>query len=216
MTIYQQGRQGQLGDILVRKGLITQAQLDEALKVRMASNKRLGEVLIEFGHVTNEQILDNVYTQLSERIHKVLSPMIEFKERMGEFYLACAENFSDDRNIWFQLEQDVSGHASSIRSLIAVLYEHPELFAVNMSFTTESVETVLKGVVEDIERVKNGDLGHDQALYIARDIENSMLVSRLPDVLTTNDPVWKKYFLEQKQELFRHRKVIADAIAKVK
>lgn len=216
MTIYQQGRQGQLGDVLVRKGIITQEQLDHALKVKMVSNKRLGEVLVESGYVTPQQILDNVYTQLSERIRQVLIPMCEFKERLGDFYLACAELFPEDRNFWFQLELDVSGQVSSLRELIEFLYERPDLFAVNASFTPESVETVLHGVMEDIERVRDGSMQHDQALYIARDIESSMLVSRIPDVLTSTDPVWKKHFLDQKQELYLHRKRIADAIARLK
>lgn len=214
--MYQQSRQGQLGDILVRKGIITREQLDHALKVKAASNRRLGEVLVGSGLVSREQILENVYSQLFDRILRVLEPMADFKERMEDFYLACAESFPEDRIMWFRLAQDVRNHAEAIRSLVEALYEHPDIFTVNAAFTPESVETVLHGVMEDIMRVRDGSMQHDQALYIARDIENSVLVTRLPDVLTTNDPEWKKIFLEQKQELFRHRKTIADAIAMLK
>ena len=45
-----------LGDTLVSKGVITQAQLDEALKDQAASGKKIGEVLVAKGFCTAAQI----------------------------------------------------------------------------------------------------------------------------------------------------------------
>lgn len=209
----QQDRRGQLGDILVRKGAITTEQLEHALKVKMASNKRLGDVLVELGYVTPQQIIQHVYTQLAERIQKVLIPMVGFKEKMSLFYDICSDSYPEHGPVWRQLGANVRSQADDLRSLINAIYIHPDLFSVNMTFTPESVDTVLHGVMNTIERVQNGSLTHDQALYLARDVENSMLVSRLPDVLNTSDAEWRKHFMQQKQELFRHRKYIADAVA---
>ncbi|HSW62532.1 MAG TPA: hypothetical protein VLH56_04335 [Dissulfurispiraceae bacterium] len=212
----QQDRRGQLGEILIRNGVITTEQLEHALKAKMASNKRLGDVLVELGHVTPQQIIQHVYTQLSERIQKVLMPMVSFKEKMADFYMASADSFSEHAQTWQQLAAVVRAQAADLRSLIKAIYLQPDLFTVNMTFTTESVDTVLHGVMNNIERVRSGSLTHEQSLYLARDIENSMLVSRLPDVLMTNDAEWRKRFMQQKHDLFRHRKVIADAIACLK
>lgn len=45
-----------LGDKLVGQGVITQAQLDEALKEQAASGKKIGEVLVAKGFCTAAQI----------------------------------------------------------------------------------------------------------------------------------------------------------------
>lgn len=41
-----------LGDIFVERGLIDQAQLDEALAVQRATGAKLGEVLVDLGFIT--------------------------------------------------------------------------------------------------------------------------------------------------------------------
>ena len=45
-----------LGEILVSSGLITFAQLDNALNIQKKAPKRLGEILTEFDHITDEDI----------------------------------------------------------------------------------------------------------------------------------------------------------------
>lgn len=52
-----------LGQILLEKGLITNEQLESALFQQMAEKKFLGEVLIEKGLVTNEQIVESLTEQ---------------------------------------------------------------------------------------------------------------------------------------------------------
>ena len=46
-----------LGELLVREGLITQAQLEKAIVVQRQEGKRLGEVLIKLDMVKEEQML---------------------------------------------------------------------------------------------------------------------------------------------------------------
>jgi len=53
-----------LGDLLLEVGLISQEQLDEALKVQKSTGKKLGEVLISEGIVTQENIIEVLEFQL--------------------------------------------------------------------------------------------------------------------------------------------------------
>ena len=55
-----------LGDLLVKSGIITQAQLDEALSLQEESDtgERLGEVLQERGAITEKQLIDTLMSQL--------------------------------------------------------------------------------------------------------------------------------------------------------
>ena len=45
-----------LGDLLVEAGLITKEQLKEALKVQKKDNERLGTILVKLGYLTEEEI----------------------------------------------------------------------------------------------------------------------------------------------------------------
>lgn len=53
-----------LGDLLLNIGLITQEQLDEALRVQKGTSKRLGTMLIELGFVTERQVIEALQIQL--------------------------------------------------------------------------------------------------------------------------------------------------------
>lgn len=54
-----------LGDILINEGLITDEQLNEALQKQKGSNKLLGDMLIECGFVEQHQIVDALKKQLN-------------------------------------------------------------------------------------------------------------------------------------------------------
>lgn len=53
-----------LGDLLVKSGTITQAQLDEALKLQSDTGDRLGSVLQKHGFITEKQLIDTLMNQL--------------------------------------------------------------------------------------------------------------------------------------------------------
>ena len=47
-----------LGDILISDGLLTQEQLEEALAQQKQTHERLGAVLIEYGYITEKELID--------------------------------------------------------------------------------------------------------------------------------------------------------------
>ncbi len=53
-----------LGDLLVKSGEITRAQLDEALKLQEGSGERLGQILQKHGFITERQLIDTLMNQL--------------------------------------------------------------------------------------------------------------------------------------------------------
>lgn len=54
-----------IGDLLVEHGVITGAQLEEALGAQKTSGQKLGRILIDNGYVTEEALLDLLSTQLN-------------------------------------------------------------------------------------------------------------------------------------------------------
>ena len=53
-----------LGDMLVENGVISAAQLDEALNAQKSSGLKLGNILIEHGYVAEDALLELLSTQL--------------------------------------------------------------------------------------------------------------------------------------------------------
>lgn len=76
----QAAAKSRLGLLLVRKRLITEQQLDDALKIQLKTSKRLGEVLIEQGILTPKQLQKALKKQSRYRfiaafIAMILGPM---------------------------------------------------------------------------------------------------------------------------------------------
>jgi type IV pilus assembly protein PilB len=64
-----------LGDILLERGLITGEQIEEALAQQKVSRKKIGETLIDMNYVTREQIVEGLAEKYS-------LPIIEFLDNV--------------------------------------------------------------------------------------------------------------------------------------
>jgi type IV pilus assembly protein PilB len=58
-------RKKKLGEILIDAGVITEEQLTNALTLQQGKNKRLGKVLIELGYIDDNQVAETLSRQLS-------------------------------------------------------------------------------------------------------------------------------------------------------
>ena len=53
-----------LGELLIEKGLVTEEQIQEALRLQVGGNRRLGYLLIKMGIINDDQLLDILSHQL--------------------------------------------------------------------------------------------------------------------------------------------------------
>src|SRR2546425_5515877 len=56
-----------LGDIFVERGLVTQEQLDEALAEQREKGGKLGEILVEMGYMTRIELAGAISEQWTDR-----------------------------------------------------------------------------------------------------------------------------------------------------
>lgn len=89
-----------IGDLLVETGVITEEQLQEALRRQRGTSRKLGEALVDEGFVTEEQIayalseqyhidiIDLQNVNISEEILNLVSPVVLKKNRMIPFEYA--------------------------------------------------------------------------------------------------------------------------------
>lgn len=81
----EQNQKSRLGSLLIKKGLINQAQLDAALKSQFASGLRLGEALIEQGILTERQLKKALKKQNRHRLWAALIAMLLGPMSFGAF-----------------------------------------------------------------------------------------------------------------------------------
>ncbi|MEA2085134.1 MAG: hypothetical protein U9O82_13035 [Thermodesulfobacteriota bacterium] len=77
------GKRLRLGEILIKKGLVTQDRVDRALLLQAGRNRRLGHILMENGDIADNQLLEallekfdipivNVEAELTHEVKKIL------------------------------------------------------------------------------------------------------------------------------------------------
>ena len=66
-------RRDRLGDVLVKRGRITQEQLDEAIRLQDQNrDKKIGEILLELGAMNREELERHVRLQIEEAMYVLL------------------------------------------------------------------------------------------------------------------------------------------------
>lgn len=91
-----------LGTVLVKSGRITDAQLQEALRIQKNTLKRLGNVLVENRFIDAHALRDALQVQISQMVYRL------FRWRDGEY------DFSQEGNVDYDKEHVVPMSAESI------------------------------------------------------------------------------------------------------
>lgn len=74
--------ESKLGKVLLKRGSITEEQLNKALKIQEETLQRLGYVLVKNGFITNEELKNALTQQILQIVYKV------FRWREGEYYFS--------------------------------------------------------------------------------------------------------------------------------
>jgi type IV pilus assembly protein PilB len=91
-----------LGQILLKEGLITQNQLNEALKIQERVNVRLGRILVKLGYVENKTIAECLSRQLNLPVtnlaeHEIPEKVIkQVPYEVAKKHLALPVEYKDD------------------------------------------------------------------------------------------------------------------------
>ncbi|MEE2924017.1 MAG: hypothetical protein VX619_04480, partial [bacterium] len=67
----QEGQHKLLGQILIAKGLVTEAHVEEALELQQESMLRIGEQLVKMGAISDSDVIEALSEQLNIPVFKV-------------------------------------------------------------------------------------------------------------------------------------------------
>ena len=121
----------------------------------------------------------------------ILEVMKELELAAAEFYRTCGEIWIIERDFWINMEQSELKHAQNIDLMIKVFSEKPEKFELGRPFKSPAIQTFISGVRSDIQRLRSRGLSKGKTLFVARDIERSILESRYMEIIRTNEPEFR-------------------------
>lgn len=120
-------------------------------------------------------------------ILNVLGKMKEHELAMAEFYMACSQVWSVDKEFWTDMEKSEMKHAQNLEKIAKFLSERPESFHPGRPFKMVAIQTAISGIRSDIERLKKGEFPLYKTLFTARDLEQSIIESKYGEVIKTDD-----------------------------
>lgn len=159
-------RRIRLGESLVESGLITQAQLDEALKRRLTSGERIGEALVGLGFIAERDLLKTLAQDAD-------IPFLHARELVSDPTvlglvspaLARAQNVlplrMDAKALLVAMGNPFD--VSVIRSLERSTGRHIRVAAADPAEIADLVERLYAGAAASMNAAGNGAAGHELA-----------------------------------------------------
>lgn len=146
----------------------------------------------------------------------VMNDMVSLEVALAELYEACSARFPEDRNFWLAIRNQEQLHAQSIGKLAELVSSHPREFTFGRPFNPGVIKTILASVRSYTEQVQKGQLQRQRALFIARDLENSVLEAHYSDVVSTSNVEFGKAIEAITKDTLAHKNLFAAKVARSK
>ncbi len=147
---------------------------------------------------------------------KILETMTALEHAMADFYGACGGTWPEDLPFWSNLAEAELQHAEYIKIMATRLQANPKIFEIARPFSLPAIYTVIAGIEGNLLKLGKGELGRKQVLFLARDMEMSLLESKYRDILKTTDHTYMKMIGEITQETASHHRQIMNRIEEMK
>jgi hypothetical protein len=144
----------------------------------------------------------------------VMNDMVGLELALAALYQACAERFPADRDFWGTIESQEEMHAKAITRLADLIAAHPQEFKCGRQFNSAAIKTILAGVASYTAQVRSGQIQRQRALFIARDIENSVLEANYCDIVSTDNVEFRKTIERIAEDTRTHKSLFAAEVAK--
>jgi len=151
-----------------------------------------------------------------EDVVQVMKDMVELELALADLYSACAEHFPEDKNFWLAIQRQEELHAQFIGKLVELVSTHPQDFRFGRPFNSVAIKTILTSVGNYAEQVRKGQIQRQRAVFIARDIENSVLEANYREIVTTDNVEFQKTIDRIAKDTLAHRNLFAAKVAKSK
>lgn len=144
-------------------------------------------------------------------INLILDILEETEMLLSKYYGLCALTFPEDSTLWEDISQEEITHSRFVARMREAVMDNPGLFEMGR-LNLSVLKTYRKGLENQFIRLKQGDMPRKNSLYIARDLENSLMEHRFYEVLEGGDEEYQKLKKRIMEETEQHLQKIDDYI----
>jgi len=124
---------------------------------------------------------------IQQKIIQILYMLKEIETALGEFYSRCAFFFPEDEQLWEELKSNEIRHAEQIDEIVTMVKEKTEKFLVG-EFNPAALKTYLESIEDQRDSLEKGEINRNNALFIARDYENTLVEKQFHRAVKGVDP----------------------------
>jgi hypothetical protein len=122
------------------------------------------------------------------RVLDTLAVLGDHERALAALYTACGALWRDDVALWHDLAASERGHADCLSLMADMVSDRPAAFAPGRPFTAAAGRLQVAYVEGRTRAVEAGGMARRTALLMAREIERSIIETRLDELLETDDP----------------------------
>jgi len=142
---------------------------------------------------------------------QLIELLAQHERAIGRLYSIYASNVPAFRTLFEELSEQEEGHAQLLEELGTAVSEG-ELCCLVDRFNPMAVRTALAYVEQQIERSRaDSYITSEQALSVARDMENSLIESKWFEVFEGDAPKLKETLEQLERETNKHRQLVQAA-----
>ena len=149
------------------------------------------------------------------RTLEALKLMAEAEEAVGEFYRACANVPGEDRSFWLQTAGEEDTHKKSVQKMEEMISRNPENFSLRRPFNAAATRTFVSFIRQNTGALKQDKIPRGKLLFVAKDIERSLLELAYFEIVKTTDPGYEKTLKEILTQTAEHKNRIEQKIAAI-
>ncbi len=150
-----------------------------------------------------------------EQIQTVLAVLKQMKDlelTLSDFYRICGEVWILEKDFWTHMADSEVKHAHNIDEIMKMFSEAPQIFELGYPFKRPAVQTFISGVKSNIERLKAESLPKQKVLFVARDIEESVLESRYAEIIRSDDKEFQRLIKQLVSDTALHKESLNQRI----
>jgi hypothetical protein len=143
-----------------------------------------------------------------------MNDMVSLELALAYLYESCGDQFPEEKNFWLAIKRQEELHAKLIKELAALISSHPQEFNFGRPFDSAAVKSLLSRIVTVTATVRKGLLTSKRALFMAKNIENSLLEANYSDIVDTGNVEFRKIIERITKDTLSHKNLFAAKVAK--
>jgi len=124
------------------------------------------------------------------RAGQILDLLHNIELRIAELYRRFSHSFVEDRVFWQDLSRDEENHAALVTELKKALLKNGFPFELG-KVSLLALNTYRQGIESQLSRLERGELRRQNAFYVARDFEKTLIERSFYELIRSENPEYQ-------------------------